>query len=245
MLRALVISVLVLAVVSCGHAEARPEATNPRPSRPHDFRTAKARLNEDVYTTAIAREDVYCGCRYEEDRSIEPSSCGYTPSERERERAFRMEWDHVMPFARFARGNACTAEARPRGRSRREHCVAVSPELRDMEGDMHNLLPSLGQLNAMREDYDLAEIPGEARVGGCDFEVDPARRTVEPRPEARGELARAYLYMHVTYALPLTSAERSRYLAWHRSDPPTAWERARNTRIAALQGNENPFVSGR
>lgn len=213
------------------------------PVRPHDFRTAKRRLNEEVYTTAAAREDVYCGCPYAEDRSLDPAACGYAPRDHERARAFRMEWEHVVPFATFARSFACYTEDRPHGQSRREHCVNVEPALRDMEGDMHNLFPSLGQVNALREDFELTEIEGEAHLGGCDFELDVRARTAEPRPAVRGELARAYLYMHATYGVPLSDEARARFVRWHRADPPTVFERERNRRIAALQGNENPFVT--
>lgn len=218
---------------------------NDVPTRPLDFRSAKTRLDREVYLEKRARHEIYCGCAYDGDRAIDPGACGYAPLPRGAERASRMEWDHAVPFSRFGRLFACYHDPRREGRSRREHCVDVEPALRAIEGDMHNLHPSLGQVNALREDFDLAEIEGEAHVGGCDFEVDPRTRRAEPRPEARGELARAYLYMHVTYRLPLTDDERARFLAWHEADPPTEWERTRAERILALQGNDNPFVTGR
>jgi deoxyribonuclease-1 len=244
--RALVI-IALYALAACGsEADARAPAaalgTNRAPVRAHDFRTSKRLLNDDVYTDQSAREDVYCGCPYTRERVIDPVACGYTPREHERDRAYRMEWEHVVPFATFARAFPCYAGERPRGQSRREHCVATEPALRDMEGDMHNLFPSLGQVNSIREDFELAELEGEAHVGGCDFEVDPRSRRAEPRPASRGELARAYLYMHVTYRLPLTDEARARFVRWHLEDPPTIFERERNRRIAALQGNDNPFV---
>jgi endonuclease I len=63
--------------------------------------------------------------------------------------------------------------------------------------------------------------------------------------DVRGDVARAYLYMHETYgsrALPLGEAELARFRAWHRADPPDAWERLRDGRITAIQGMGNPLV---
>ena len=37
-------------------------------------------------------------------------------------------------------------------------------------------------------------------------------------------------------------ADRKLYEAWNRQDPPDSFERERNRRIRALQGNANPFV---
>lgn len=216
---------------------------NPLPSRPHDFQTAKHRLYGDVYTAPEVRTEIYCGCNFSADHAIDARACGYTPTTRDPERAHRVEWDHGMPFSRFGRLFACYRDHERGGRSAREHCTRTDTDARDLEGDMHNLLPALGEINALRRDYDLDEVAGENHIGGCDFEVSPGTRTAEPRPEARGDLARAYLYMHLTYRIPLTDAERARYLAWHQADPPTAWERTRNERIRALQGNDNPFVS--
>jgi endonuclease I len=51
--------------------------------------------------------------------------------------------------------------------------------------------------------------------------------------------------MHEVYgsaALPLTSDELARFEAWHRADPPSAWERVRNQRIRGIQGVGNRWV---
>jgi deoxyribonuclease-1 len=113
-----------------------------------------------------------------------------------------------------------------------------------MEGDMHNLQPSLGAINQARSWYPMALIDGEERAfGSCDVEVDTER--FEPRPAVRGEIARAYLYMHGAYpdyaildgeTLPLMQK-------WHQADPADDWERKRNGLIEQLQGNANPWIS--
>ena len=102
-------------------------------------------------------------------------------------------------------------------------------------------------LNAERSDRPYGEVEGEPREhGGCDFEIDRRHPhgAVEPPLGVRGDVARAWLYMADEYALALTDPERATMLAWHGSDPPDAWERERDARIASIQGNHNPWVIG-
>lgn len=216
----------------------------PRPTRPRDFRAAKREL--DALYAADERREIYCGCRFDERKRIDPGDCEsahpYVPDAHEPERAERMEWDHALPASWIVATLPCARDARGPGVSRRDHCRATSVEFEMAEGDMHNLLPALGQLNAMRENFAFGEIAGEDHVGGCDFEVASGR--VEPRPSARGDLARAVLYAAAAYSVPLHPELYATLRRWNADDPPTAAERARNERIEALQGNRNPFIDG-
>ena len=65
-----------------------------------------------------------------------------------------------------------------------------------------------------------------------------------PRREVRGDLARAYKYMNISYPERklIDEAHRAVFDAWDSEDPPDAWERERNKRIAARQGNANSFI---
>lgn len=63
------------------------------------------------------------------------------------------------------------------------------------------------------------------------------------RPELRGTVARAALYVDGRYGWQLTEAERRRYLTWHREHPPAAWEEAWNAKAACAQRDTgNPYV---
>lgn len=220
-------------------------AALPRPSHPRNFRDAKREL--DALYVGEERREVYCGCRFDERKHIDFGACEsahpYVPDPHEAPRAERMEWDHALPASWIVRTLPCSEEPRRAGESRRDHCRDTSPAFELAEGDMHNLLPSLGQLNAIRENFAFGEIDGESHVGGCDFEV--AGNIVEPRPAARGDLARAILYTAATYGIPLRRDHYRTLRRWHSDDPPTAFERRRNDRIEALQGNRNPFIDGR
>ncbi len=74
----------------------------------------------------------------------------------------------------------------------------------------------------------------------CDFER--VNDLVEPRPQARGNVARAYFYMHKTYELPVPDAMKPLLLQWHKDDPVSEAERRRNKKIDELQGTRNAFV---
>ncbi|MDG4595132.1 MAG: endonuclease [Candidatus Contendobacter sp.] len=49
--------------------------------------------------------------------------------------------------------------------------------------------------------------------------------------------------MSATYGFNLSDQDRQLFTAWSRRDPPDAWEQPRNPRIAAIQGQDNPFIS--
>jgi deoxyribonuclease-1 len=77
-----------------------------------------------------------------------------------------------------------------------------------MEAELHNLVPSVGELNAARSNLPYGEVPGEPRgYGACDFEV--AGGVVEPAIEVRGDLARVYLAMDLWYDIGLTPQKRA------------------------------------
>jgi deoxyribonuclease I len=65
---------------------------------------------------------------------------------------------------------------------------------------------------------------------------------VEPRPGARGQLARSILHMAMAYNLSLPVDERAQYLKWHRTYPVAAEEERRNDAIEQLQGTRNPLI---
>jgi deoxyribonuclease-1 len=48
--------------------------------------------------------------------------------------------------------------------------------------------------------------------------------------------------MAETYKIKLTVAQRDLVEAWSKSNPVDRWERLRDRRIEAVQGNRNPYV---
>lgn len=214
--------------------------------RAHDLRQAKRDLLNQVYTPEH-RRTFYCECAFGADKSIDAAACGYRPR-RNAQRGGRVEWEHVVPVSVYGKYLPCWRQARQvcgRGGGRK-CCERTNPDFRSLEGDMHNLVPSVGELNADRENFKFGEIPGEARrYGACDFEVQ--NRLAEPREEIRGDIARTYLYMNdrtqkmVGHGF-MTQSQIAMYVAWSRQDPPDAWECERHRRIQRIQGRANPYV---
>ena len=71
---------------------------------------------------------------------------------------------------------------------------------------------------------------------------DRRRRNVEPRPAARGNIARAMFYMQETYDLKIFRRQAELLKRWHGEDPPDRDEKRRNQAIAEIQGNRNRFI---
>ncbi|WP_317450668.1 endonuclease [Phytohalomonas tamaricis] len=81
----------------------------------------------------------YCGCTYGPDLA----DCDYQVRKQEA-RASRIEWEHIMPAYDFGRALQCWQDG---GRS---NCEATSPEFNRAEGDLVNLVPSIGEVNGDR-----------------------------------------------------------------------------------------------
>ena len=147
----------------------------------------------------------------------------------------RYNIEHVFPMSWVTRSLQCGS---------RRQCRERSARFNQIESDMHNLYPARADLNEARGAMAYAEIPGEQWVEpACDLEIDQGQRRVEPRPAARGNIARAMLYMADTYPeLELYSRQRSLMERWHREDPVDEAERQRNRRIMHLQGRGNPWI---
>lgn len=185
--------------------------------------------------------EFYCGCSIRrEGKKLIPDleSCGYSPR-KNAQRAARIEWEHVVPAWEFGHQLQCWQQGG------RKNCVKTSAQFRRMEADLHNLVPSVGEVNGDRGNFSYAMLPGEPRVyGACDFEVDFKARKAEPGPSVRGDIARIYFYMRDRYGLRLSKQQTQLFQAWSKMDPVDAWELERNRRIAAIQGVANAYVSG-
>ncbi len=208
------------------------------------FRRSKRALRE-IYATH--RLSLYCGCAFDERWRVDAASCGYRG--RGNKRAERIEWEHVVPahalggsFAAWRDGHAkCVGN---KGTYKGRACARkISRSFREMEANMHNLYPAIGEVNARRSNFSMAMIEGETRAfGACDVEI--AGRTIEPRPAVRGEIARTYRYMHQTYpGRGLISRKNQQLIrTWNEQDPVDAWECQRARTIDRAQGGTNAVV---
>jgi len=220
-------------------------AADSGPEIAESYAIAKRLLYGEVF--AGRRETLYCGCRFDAERVPDLAACGYV-SRGNPERAGRIEAEHVVPASWIGQTRRCWREpvcqdGKGRRFKGRDCCERIDPEYRRAYNDLHNLWPTVGEVNAQRRNYRFGMIAGEAReFGRCDFEVDHASRRVEPRPEVRGDVARISLYMERFHGVRLSDGQRRLFQSWDQADPPDDFERERNGRIRSLQGSGNPFV---
>lgn len=160
----------------------------------------------------------------------------FTKSGKENIRAKRVEFEHIMPAYNFARHLSCWKEGG------RKACKKDST-FNQMEADMHNLVPAIGQVNGDRSNFRYgAYIPKVGQYGQCRFEVDFKAKRAYPREDIRGDIARVYFYMSDKYNINLSQSERKMMEAWDKQDPIDEWERIKNKRVEILQGNVNRFI---
>lgn len=148
-------------------------------------------------------------------------------------RTQRIEWEHIMPAENFGRHLLCWREG---GRK----ACQKDPTFTKMEADMHNLVPSIGEINGDRSNFRYAQAEVNMtfnQYGKCRFYVDFKNKRAYPRDEIKGDIARAYLYMSKTYNIPLSSQERKLMEAWDKLDPISEWEVEKNKRIEKIEKN--------
>ena len=245
------------------------DPTSPAPSGPvgtsgnHGIRAfdeAKRELGR-IYDAAHQHTDLYCGCTFlaqpDHAMRVDLAGCGYV-APRDRARAERIEWEHAVPASAFGHTFAEWRDGDPKcvdGRGKRykgRKCARVaSAEFARIEADLHNLFPVVGEVNGLRSDLPMGVLDGRAvrgalagpfRFGACQSAIEGG--VFFPRREVRGDLARAYKYMDRSYPERhvIDDAHRAVFDAWDKEDPPDAWERDRNQRIAGRQGNANGFI---
>ncbi|MDM8350820.1 endonuclease [Pseudomonas sp. sp1636] len=122
-------------------------------------------------------------------------------------------------------------------------CRIMTPHYAYMVSDLHNLYPALSRVELARSNAQFAELDASAQNAFDDIDCDlkSSAKLLEPRDEAKGNIARAIFYMHIEYDLPIVGQARM-YKQWHRMDPPDAAENARNEKIGGLQGTRNRFI---
>lgn len=200
----------------------------------NNFRQAKvvaSQINADA-------PDFYCGCTisWQGKKGVpDLKSCGYSVR-KNANRAGRIEWEHVVPAWEFGHQRQCWQEGG------RKNC-AKDPVYRRIESDLHNLQPAIGEVNGDRKNFQYSQWNGgEQPYGQCAMKVDFKQKLAEPPARARGAIARTYFYMRDRYQLRLSRQQTQLFSAWDKLYPVSVWECERDSRIAQVQGNHNPYV---
>lgn len=214
----------------------------------YSFSKAKKTLERSVYFDH--RETIYCGAKFDAKKNITLPS-GFH-SDKHVKRSKRVEWEHVVPAENFGRtfpewreGNDKCVNSKGKSFKGRRCAEKVNKEYRFMQSDMYNLYPAIGSVNAMRSNYNFVMLPGEpSSFGSCEMKID--NKKAEPPVEARGRIARTYLYMDQAYSrYNMSKAQKQLMNAWDKQYPVSAWECERGERIEKLQGNVNSILQAR
>lgn len=162
---------------------------------------------------------LYCGYRFEHDRKTRDVKA--------------VTIEHIYPTTRMIEQLHCG--------SRMQCRESGNKRFARMEADMHNMYPVWNALVTYRNGFQYGEIQGEEwRFDDCDIEWQGG--VLEPRSVARGNIARALLYMYKQYGLKLEPETIRMLVRWNSEDPPSNQEVERNNKIESIQGNRNPFI---
>ncbi|MDH0646095.1 endonuclease I family protein [Pseudomonas sp. GD03858] len=179
--------------------------------------------------------EFYCGCKYKGNK-VDLASCGYEPR-KNLQRASRIEWEHIVPAWQIGHQRQCWQSGG------RKNCSRHDTVYQRAEADLHNLVPSIGEVNGDRSNYSFGWLPAQqGQYGACLTQVDFKAKKVMPRPSIRGMIARTYFYMSKQYDLRLSKQDRQLFEAWNKTYPPQAWELQRNQQVACVMGRGNDFV---
>ena len=212
------------------------------------FNKAKKNLERKVYFDH--RETLYCAAKFDDKKNVFPPE-GFTTTKHVK-RAKRIEWEHVVPAENFGRTFREWRDGHPQCVSKNgktfkgRNCASkMNLEYRFMQADMYNLFPAIGAVNAMRSNYNFVpSADAKSSFGSCNVKITD--RKVEPPVNARGRIARTYLYMQDAYKRYNMSKQQAKLMAaWDKTYPVSEWECKRASRIAGIQGNENRIMSER
>ncbi len=223
------------------------------------FREAKLNMVE-IFRVMDSPKTLYCGCniKFPKRGGYMPdlSSCGYH-SDKHAKNSVRIEAEHIMPAWEFGHEFKCWKKGG------RKNCEHSDREFNKILGDLHNLYPSVGEVNNDRKNYAFTDFLSDdgyqqnfgkkfiknyskhkvKGYGQCAMVIDRRKQKAMPPVRARGVISRAYLYMSSRYHIKLSKETQQLYQKWNKMYAPDKNECLRNSLIHSIQGNDNPFVS--
>ncbi len=227
---------------------------------------AKNMLDDNVYPDH--RRTFYCGCEYTSDLDrdgsgdIDADACGLQDVQKYRSVRNTIQWEHVIPASLMPVSGymcwqqekqipACLKDDGSVRYSNRNCCERVSPSGKLMIFDLHNLVPSAAQLNQYRTNDPYGEVAdGSGFEGfGSQCEARDLGGTsqgglFEPPDCKKGDAARIWFYMRLAHGVEIDDETNATFELWSRDDPVSPWEAERNSLVAGVQGNSNPYVDG-
>ena len=209
------------------------EAKNNTYKPPNSFREAKPIINK--ITRQIYNYTLYCNCPINwtsngKKGAPQLKKCGYKARKRP-ERAERIEVEHIVPASVLAKGMACWKHGG------RRSCRKNS-EYNKMAGNLYNLWPAVGEVNADRNNYPYGLVSKPfVTYGQCQMKISFKQDLADPPEQVKGLVARTYLYMSDKYHVTLSTQQRALYNQWNKHHPASAWEKQRAAKIKQYMGS--------
>ena len=202
------------------------------------FGKSKRLLATKVYPSH--QKAFYSNCDYKiKEKKLIPihKTCGFK-YRKNKNRSERIEWEHVVPAWHFGHQLRCWQNGG------RMTCRNTNTKFKQMEADMHNLVPAIGEINGDRSNFRFGMIEGEKRAyGEVNMEILFSNKKAEPMESVFGDIARVYFYMRDRYGLRISKTQEKMLIAWNNIDPVSSWEKKKNQLIKELQGDENLYIT--
>ncbi|MBD3644950.1 endonuclease [Alcanivorax sp.] len=142
----------------------------------------------------------------------------------------RVSLEHIYDERRLAQHFGC----------RTSRLCQSNRQFVEVSRDRHSLFPVTRHAELDRRRTLLGDLPATTATDPeCGYKQ--AFQVFEPPTSAKGDVARAMLYLYDRYDIPMLGTLEM-YQRWHRDDPVDDEERRRNNVIEQIQGNRNPFI---
>jgi len=119
-------------------------------------------------------------------------------------------------------------------------CRNESEQYRQITSDLHNIVPADSRFELKRKNSRFGSVGNEVEKEACGFRR--SFQLLQPPEDIKGDIARAILYMHSSYQLPIMGSIDD-LKRWNLEDPPSEEEIERNKQINEIQGNENIYIT--
>jgi len=216
------------------------------------FTKSKNLLFKEIYNwKTLDQFTYYCWCKFTNLKKINSFQCWFKNNWKYESRSKKLEWEHIVPAENFWQSfkswrdwNSACIDSKWKKFKGRNCARKVDENFRYMEADMYNLVPSIGSINAIRSNYQIAEIEWEAtEFWKCDVEIKD--RKFEPSENIKWDIARIYLYMNSAYKGRWIISNKNKKLIefWNKIDPIDKAECNRYKAIKKIQKNDNIILS--
>ena len=154
--------------------------------------------------------------------------------------ATRVRWGYLIGLERYGRLLGCwQSTCLINGKARIGHpcCRQTSAQYAALASDLRLIAPLLAKAATVLQRYQVGVVRTASEVWpGCGAQLDHVEHRLEPPNNAKGVLARAYLYAYHRHGYPLSAEEMTLFSQWAKEYPEAAWEQAWHNEIILLQG---------